>query len=376
MRSTLVLMLLAGGVAAGSNAPAAVTAAVFGQVDGKDVEIYTLSNAHGIEVRITTYGATIVSLKTPDRDGHVNNIVLGFDRLDAYRADGVPYFGATVGRYANRIAKGRFTLDGNTYQLPLNDGPNSLHGGTRGFDKRIWTADRSGGAQDRLRLTYVSAAGEEGYPGELTAHVTYRLGEDDSLEIAFEATTTAPTPVNLANHAYFNLTGDPAKTILDHRLRIDADAYTPVDATLIPTGEARAVAGTPFDFRHAARIGGRIEAGDEQLTFGHGYDHNWVLTPAPRKGALRLAAVLSDPASGRVMELHTTQPGLQFYSGNFLDGKPSGRGSVFAHRTGLCLETQHFPDSPNHPGFPNTILRPGETYAEKTVLHFRTAKGE
>ncbi len=375
LRSTSALLLLICGMLPHSDARAAVTAALFGQADGKEVQIYTLTNAHGIEARISTYGATLVSLKTPDRDGHLKNIVLGFDRLDGYLADGVPYYGATVGRYANRIAKGRFTLDGTGYQLPLNDGPNSLHGGRRGFDKRVWTTDTVGRAQNSLRLTYVSAAGEEGYPGELTAHTTYRLSEDDSLEIVYEATTTAPTPVNLANHAYFNLTGDPNRPIVEHDLQINAEAFTPVDATLIPTGEARAVAGTPFDFRHAASIGNRIGASDEQLTFGHGYDHNWVLAPAPAKGALRLAAVLADPSSGRVMEIRTTQPGLQFYSGNFMNGKPSGAGSVYGYRTGLCLETQHFPDSPNHPAFPNTILRPGESYAEKTLLRFRTSKG-
>jgi aldose 1-epimerase len=374
LRPASALLLLICGVLPNSDARAAVTAAVFGHADGKEVEIYTLTNAHGIEARISTYGATLVSLKTPDREGHLKNIVLGFDRLDGYLADGVPYYGATVGRYANRIAKGRFTLDGTGYQLPLNDGPNSLHGGRRGFDKRVWTTDTVGSANNSLRLTYVSAAGEEGYPGELTAHTTYRLSEDDSLEIVYEAATTAPTPVNLANHAYFNLTGHPNLPIVEHTLQINAEAFTPVDATLIPTGEARAVAGSPFDFRHAASIGSRIAASDEQLTFGHGYDHNWVLAPAPAKGALRLAAALTDPGSGRVMEIHTTQPGLQFYSGNFLNGKPSGQGSVYGYRTGLCLETQHFPDSPNHPAFPDTILRPGETYAEKTILRFRTSK--
>jgi len=337
------------------------------------VDIYTLTNAAGIEARIMTYGATIVSLKTPDRHGRLQNIVLGFDTLEPYLA-GVPYFGATVGRYANRIANGRFTLDGKTYQLPHNDGPNSLHGGLRGFDKRIWTAEQHDTPQGpTLRLTYVSADGEEGYPGRLTAHVTYRLGDDDTLTIAFEATTTAPTPVNLANHAYFNLSGDPSHTILDHVLTIDADRFTPVSPTLIPTGERRGVAGTPFDFRMPTAIGSRIESGDDQLRIGKGYDHNWILTK-PQPGAMTRAAVLADPVSGRSLEVRTTQPGLQFYSGNFLDGKPAGGGTVFAHRTGLCLETQHFPDSPNHPDFPPTILRPGETYSETTVLAFSAVK--
>jgi aldose 1-epimerase len=345
----------------------------FGRAGDQTVDVYTLTNNHGIEARIITYGATIVSLKTPDRAGHFRNIVLGFDTLQPYLA-GVPYFGATVGRYANRIAGGRFTLDGKTYQLPQNDGPNSLHGGAKGFDKRVWTAEPSETPQGpALRLTHVSADGEEGYPGQVTAHVMYQLGNDDTLTIAFEATTTAPTPVNLANHAYFNLTGDPKQAILDHVLTIDADHFTPVNATLIPTGELRAVAGTPFDFNKPVTVGSRINAKDEQLERGHGYDHNWVLTK-PQPGAMKLAAVLTDPKSGRSIELRTTQPGLQFYSGNFLDGKPAGAGTVFEHRTGLCLETQHFPDSPNQPAFPSTILRRGQTYAEKTVLAFRVVK--
>jgi len=316
-----------------------------------------------------TYGATIVSLKTPDRAGRHQNIVLGFDTLAPYLA-GVPYFGATVGRYANRIANGRFVLDGKTYQLPRNDGPNSLHGGTRGFDKRIWSAEPlelpSGVA---LRLTYVSPAGEEGYPGTLTARVTYRLGDDDSLTIQYEASTTAATPINLANHAYFNLSGDPKRTILDDVLAITASRFTPIGPTLIPTGDIRSVAGTPFDFLAPHSIGSRIGANDVQLRLAHGYDHNWVLEK-PRPGAMTLAAVLWDPTSGRVVEIRTTQPGLQFYSGNFLDGKPAGSGTVFEYRTGLCLETQHFPDSPNHPSFPSTILRPGHLYSEETLLSF------
>lgn len=348
------------------------SAAPFGRAAGEEVEIYKLTNAHGVEARIMTYGAGIVSLKTPDRHGHLENIVLGFDDLETYLA-GVPYYGATVGRYANRIAKARFVLDGTTYPVSANDGPNSLHGGSRGFDKRVWRADTKGGETNRLRLTYVSRDGEEGFPGELTANVTYRLRDDDSLEISYEATTTAPTPINLANHSYFNLSGDPHRSILGHTLQINADTFTPVDAGLIPSGEERAVAGTPFDFRRATVIGARIESVDEQLRLGRGYDHNWVLR-GPRPGSvLRAAAVLTDPSSGRVLEIRTTQPGLQFYSGNFMNGKPAGEGSVFGYRTGLCLETQHFPDSPNQAEFPNAILRPGETYLETTVLHFRTA---
>jgi aldose 1-epimerase len=348
-----------------------VVTELLGRVGDEKVEIYTLSNAHGIEARIMTYGAAIVSLKTRDRDGRYKNIVLGFDSLNTYLA-GVPFYGATVGRYANRIAGGRFALDGIAYQLTVNDGPNLLHGGARGFDKRIWKADAvADSSRNVLRLTYVSAAGEEGFPGELTAHVTYRLSEEDTLAIEFEATTTAATPVNLANHAYFNLSGDPQHSILDQLLTINANQFTPVDATLIPTGELRAVAGTAFDFRKPHSIGSRIDAADEQLALGKGYDHNWVLNGA-RSGGLRLAAVLTDPDSGRSMEIHTTQPGLQFYSGNFMNGQPAGSGSVYGYRTGLCLETQHFPDSPNHASFPSTILRPGKTYSEVTVLHFTT----
>jgi aldose 1-epimerase len=346
-----------------------ITRTSFGRAEGREIELYTLTNSHGIEARIMTYGAAIVSLRTPDREGHLGNIVLGFDSPAPYFA-GVQYFGATVGRYANRIAGGRFVLDGKSYELAHNDGPNSLHGGTRGFDKRIWQAQVLPSATAvALRLTYLSAAGEEGYPGELTAHVTYRLQDDDRLAIDYEATTSAATPINLANHAYFNLSGDPHRSILDHVLTIRASRFTPVDARLIPTGELRPVENTSFDFRVPNAIGSRIESQDEQLRLGHGYDHNWVLDK-PVPGAMAVAALLSDPVSGRTLQIETTQPGLQFYSGNFLDGKPAGHGTVFGFRTGLCLETQHFPDSPNHPGFPSTVLHPGETYSERTVLAF------
>lgn len=373
MRNTLLARLVMASTACAIQAHAhPIGHTEFGRVGETSVQIYTLTNVHGIEARIMTYGAALVSLKTPDRMGNLQNIILGFDSLQPYLA-GVPYFGATVGRYANRIAGGRFTLDGNSYQLPLNNGPNSLHGGNRGFDKRVWTAhpiESPTGAS--LRLTYVSAAGEEGYPGELTAHVTYRLDDNDTLTIEYEAKTTAATPVNLANHAYFNLTGDPERTILDHILKINADRFTPVNATLIPTGEMRSVVDTPFDFRAPRSIGSRINVQDEQLRLGGGYDHNWVLNSGGT-GALKAAAVLIDPTSGRSLEIRTTQPGLQFYSGNFLDGKPAGTGSVFKYRTGLCLETQHFPDSPNQPSFPSTILRPGQVYAQKTTLKFGTS---
>ena len=353
--------------------PQRIQSAFFGRAGDENVKIFTLTNVNGIEVRVMTYGAAVVSLRTPDRAGNLKNIVLGFDSFEPYLA-GVPYFGATVGRYANRIANGRFTLDGKTYQLPQNNGPNSLHGGTRGFDKRVWRAQvLESTSGPSLRLSYRSAAGEEGYPGELIAHVTYRLKDDNSLAIDYDATTTAPTPINLANHAYFNLTGDPEQSILGHVLTIHADRFTPVDATLIPTGELRAVAGTPLDFRVPRVIGSHIDDEDEQLRFGHGYDQNWVLNhPVP--ATLSSAAVLTDPQSGRMLEIRTTQPGLQFYSGNFLGGNPVGGAMPFKRRTGLCLETHHFPDSPNRARFPPTILRPGQVYSEKTLLVFRVSE--
>jgi aldose 1-epimerase len=345
----------------------------WGKTSDGTVDIYKLTNVHGVEARISTYGATLVSLQAPDRAGQLKNIVLGFDSLEPY-LKGVPYYGATVGRYANRIAKARFTLDGKTYQLPANDGPNTLHGGKRGFDKRLWTAEVLPASQGNgVRFTYVSAAGEEGFPGQLTAHALYRLDDQDNLDIEYSATTTAATPVNLANHAYFNLTGDPNTPILDHLVTINADRFTPVDATLIPTGELRPVAGTPFDFRKPQAIGSRIEAQDEQLRRGRGYDHNWVLNK-PTAG-MTLAAVVTEPKSGRSLEVRTTQPGVQFYTGNFMDGKPvEAGGTVYPYRTGLCLETQHFPDSPNQSSFPSTILHPGETYLQKTRLSLRVAK--
>lgn len=357
-------------LAVGANA--AVTKAPFGKTaDGKPVELYTLTGKNGVEAKISTFGATLVSLKEPDRNGKLASVVLGFDSVDPY-VKGVPFYGATIGRYGNRIALGKFTLDGKTYQLPTNDGPNSLHGGTKGFDKRLWKAEpvetKDGSA---LKLTYVSADGEEGYPGQLTVHVTYTLRNDNALTISYEATTTKPTVVNLTNHSYFNLSGNPDKTILDHVLTIKADRITPVNKTLIPTGELKPVKGTPFDFTKPTAVGARIGADDEQLKFGKGYDHNWVLNSS---GKLATAAILEDPSTGRVLEVQTDQPGIQFYSGNFMDGKPAGKGTVYKYRTGLCLETQHFPDSPNKPNFPSTELKPGQTYHTETVLLFRTAK--
>jgi len=305
--ATAMTTMMAGRATAAAHQAKAPAKSSWGHTGDGSVEIYTLTNVHGVEARITTYGATLVSLKAPDRAGHFKNIVLGFDALEPYLG-ATAYYGATVGRYANRIAKARFTLDGKTYQLAANDGPNSLHGGRRGFDKRIWQAEPLPVSQGNgVRLTYVSAAGDEGFPGEVTAHAVYRLDDNDDLEIEFGATTTAATPLNLANHAYFNLTGDPSVPVLDHVLTINADRFTPVDATLIPTGELRAVAGTPFDFRTAHAVGARIGEPDEQLQLGHGYDHNWALNKAG--AGITLAAVVTEPKSGRSLEVRTTQAG-------------------------------------------------------------------
>lgn len=354
--------------------PAHVQKAPFGKTaKGQTVDIYTITNKNGLEARITNYGGRIASLKVPDRAGTLGNIVLGFDTVEPY-TKGLPFFGALIGRYGNRIANGEFTLDGKTYHLAKNDGPNNLHGGVNGFDKVLWKVvpfeDAKGPG---LKLTYVAADGEEGFPGKLTAHVTYQLTNDNKLHITYEATTTKPTPVNLTNHSYFNLTGDTEKPIADHDLVLNADKFTPVSKVLIPTGELKDVTGTPFDFRTATKIGARIGADDEQLKFAGGYDHNWVLNQS-KPGAMTLAAVLSEATTGRVMKVYTTEPGVQFYSGNFLDGKPAGTGTVFKLRTGLCLETQHFPNSPNQASFPTTIVQPGQVYHTETVFEFSTEK--
>ena len=348
------------------------TRAPFGHVDGKAVYLYTLTNAHGMEVRAMSYGAIIVSLRVPDRDGRSDDVVLGFDALDGYLA-GQPYFGAIVGRYGNRIAKGQFALDGMTYPLATNNGPNHLHGGVKGFDKVVWEAepfDRDG--RSGVVFTHTSPDGDEGYPGTLNARVSYTLTPANELIVDYFATTDKATPINLTQHSYFNLAGAGTGDILDHRLTLDADRFTPVDATLIPTGDLAPVDGTPFDFRRPMAIGARIGADHPQLRYGTGYDHNWVLNGPP--GQLRHAAWLGEPKSGRTLDVSTTEPGVQFYTGNFLDGTLTGKsGRVYKQRYGLCLETQHFPDSPNHPGFPSTILRPGERYQSKTVFAFGIA---
>lgn len=335
---------------------------------GRPVILYTLKNSHGVEISAMNYGGIIQSIRVPDRNGKFADIVLGHDTAEGYMPN-PPYIGAIVGRYANRIANGTFTLDGKTYTLPKNDGPNTLHGGTtKTFDKVIWESqplkDKNG-----VSFTYLSADGDDGFPGNLKVTVTYVLTDSNELVIDYYATTDKATPINVSQHSYFNLKGEGNGDILDHEIMINADKFTPVDKNLIPTGELRPVKGTPFDFTKSTKIGTGIEDKDEQLTLAHGYDHNWVIN---RKGdGLTLAARVYEPTSGRVLEVTTTQPGVQFYTGNFLDGTVTGKeGHVYKRRYGLCLETQHFPDSPNHPKFPNTILRPGEKFHQETVFKF------
>jgi aldose 1-epimerase len=344
-----------------------------GSPTGQLVELFTLTNAHGIEVKFTNYGGIITSIKTPDRAGHFADIVLGYDNLAGYLASS-PYFGAIVGRYANRIARGHFTLDGATYTLAVNNGANSLHGGLRGFDKVVWTArpfqDREG---QGVTLDYLSLDGEEGYPGNLRVAVTYTLTPDDRLIVDYLATTDKATPINLSQHTYWNLAGDASRDILGHVLTINAGAMTPVDSTLIPSGEIVPTAGTPFDFWTPTAIGARFDQkGNVQLQYGNGYDHNFVLnTRGSSVEEPRFAARVTEPTTGRTLEIYTTEPGLQFYSGNFLDGSITGKGGrVYGFRYGLALETQHYPDSPNHPNFPTTVLRPGEKYRSRTVFKF------
>jgi aldose 1-epimerase len=338
---------------------------VLGVTNGQTIHTFTLKNASGVEARLSTLGAALLSLSAPDRQGRFEDIVLGFDTIDGW-AKNNPFFNVIVGRYGNRIAGGRFAIDGTSYTLAKNDGPNHLHGGMKGFDKVVWTGTPIASPDGpSVRFEYVSKDGEEGYPGTLTASVTYTLTADNQLRLTYAATTDKKTVVNLTNHSYFNLGG--TSDILGHQMMINADRFTPVDKTLIPTGELRAVAGTPFDFRQATAIGARIDADDEQLRFGRGYDHNWVLNGSG--GSLSLAARVVEPTSGRVLEVLTTEPGVQFYTGNFLDGTITGKGGkVYGRRAGFCLETQHFPDSPNQPSFPSTLLEPGRRYETTTVF--------
>src|SRR5215213_6908339 len=337
--------------------------------DGKAVEIYTLKNSKGTETRIITYGGTVVSLKTPDKNGKFADIVLGYDSIADYEKNQF-YMGSLIGRYGNRIAKGRFSLDGTEYTLAKNNGENHLHGGLKGFDKVVWAArpavDKNGA---NLELTYFSRDGEEGYPGNLSVKVVYTLTENNELKIVYSAVTDKNTVVNLTHHSYFNLAGAGRGDILNHRLKINADKFTPTDDGSIPLGELRSVKGTPFDFLTPTTIGARINQTDEQLKFGNGYDHNWDLNKTDN--SLALAATVSEPASWRVMVVYTTERGLQFYTGNFLDGAIKGKnGQNYPRRSGFCLEAQNFPDSPNKPNFPSPVLKKGETYSQTTVYKF------
>jgi len=335
---------------------------------GEEVMLYTLANARGTMVKITPFGGIITSIIVPDREGRMGDVVLGFDALADY-TDKVPFFGAIIGRYGNRIAGGRFTLDGKSCTLACNNGPNHLHGGIRGFDKVLWQAENVQADVASLTLTYLSPDMEEGYPGNLSVKVSYALTDDDRLAIDYSASTDKKSVINLTNHSYFNLAGEGQ--ILDHELFIDADRYTPIDEGLIPTGELAQVVNTPFDFRTPQAIGARINAQDEQLIRAGGYDHNYVLNG--KMGELRRAAAAFEPRTGRLLEVWTTEPGMQLYTGNFLDGTLTGKeGRSYGYRSGFCLETQHFPDSPNHPAFPTTVINPGEIWASRTVFRFLT----
>ena len=361
--------VLVAGVAAGTERDS-IKKESFGKAEGRSVDLYTLTNRNGAEAKITTYGATLVSLGVPDRNGKVDDVVLGFDNIDGY-LKGTAFFGATVGRYANRIAKGHFSLNGVEYQLAINNEPNHLHGGVKGFDKVIWSArplNLKNGVG--LALSYLSHDGEEGYPGSLSVSVTYTLTNNNELKISYAATADKDTIINLTHHSYFNLAGQGNGDILNHQLMINADRFTPTDAGSIPTGELRSVQGTPFDFRQPTAIGARINQDDEQLKLGKGYDHNYVLNGPT--GTMRKAAQVFESTSGRTMEVWTTEPGVQLYTGNFLDGAKGKSGKVYQFRNGFCLETQHFPDSPNKPKFPSTVLRKGRSFRSSTIYRFST----
>jgi aldose 1-epimerase len=366
---TLAATLLASSICLPAQAAqtASVSVKPFGKTDdGQKVELYILTNKNGLKVSLATYGATVVNLYAPDRSGKLADIALGFGTLKPYLTKS-PYFGAIVGRYGNRIAKGKFTLDGKTYKLATNNGVNHLHGGLKGFDKRVWTASVPKSAQASVTFTLRSADGEEGYPGNLVLSVTYTLTDKNELRISYRAQTDKPTALNPTHHTYFNLAGAGNGNVLNHELKLHADRFTPVNKTLIPTGELKKVDGTVMDFRKATSIGARIrQVGGKPV----GYDHNYVLNKCPVTGRC-LAAEVYEPKSGRVMKVYTDQPGIQFYSGNFLDGTITGKGGkIYKQYSGFCLETQHFPDSPNQPKFPSTVLRPGETFRTTTVYQF------
>lgn len=367
-----VLWLLA--IALVAQAQATVTKQSFGKNEaGENIDLYTLRNAHGVEAKITNYGGIVVSLKVPDHNGKFDDLVLGFNDLDSYLKPH-PYFGALIGRYGNRIAKGRFTLNGVEYKLAVNNGENHLHGGIKGFDKVIWTGkEMKTKAGPAVVLTYLSKDGEEGYPGNLTTRVVYTLTNNNELKIEYSATTDKDTVTNLTHHSYFNLAGEGSGDILNHRVTINANRFVPTDAGSIPLGELRRVTGTPFDFLTAHAIGERINQDEEQLKFGSGYDHTWVING--RQGVLRLAATAYEPTSGRVMQVWTTEPGMQFYTGNFLDGTLTGKaGKLYPRRSGFCFETQHYPDSPNQPSFPTTTLKKGATYKSTTIYRFSSRR--
>lgn len=369
--SSLVLIgTLFGVVASAVQKSATISKVDFGTVDGKRVGLFKLTNSNGVEAKIITYGGTVVSLKVPDRSGTLADVVLGYDNLDGYLQD-TSYFGSIIGRYANRIAKGKFTLNGVEYNLATNNGENHLHGGVKGFDKVVWdgaaTKIRDG---VQLKLAYVTRDMEEGYPGTLLITVTYTLTNSNELKIDYWASGDRDTVINLTHHSYFNLAGEGNGDILKHKMMINANRFTPVDSSLIPTGELRTVNGTPFDFLRPVAIGARINETEEQLKLGRGYDHNFVING--KSGVMRRAARVLEQTSGRIMEVWTTEPGMQFYTGNFLDGKPGKGGKPYKIRYGFCLETQHFPDSPNHPKFPSTILRKGARYQTSTIYKFST----
>lgn len=371
MKQTLLLLL---GVIlfTGCSKGPKITKESFGKLkDGKEISIYTLVNAKGFKARITNYGAKIVSIEVPDRNGKLADVTMGYKNAEGYEA-GDHYFGSIVGRYANRIAKGKFTLDGTDYKLAINNAPNSLHGGPTGFHSQVWTAEViQKDNYPSLKLTYHSPDIQEGYPGNMDVTVIYTWSADNALKIEYEATADKNTVCNLTNHVYFNLKGEGNGDILDHVVMINADAFTPVDSTLIPTGELKPVKGTPFDFLTPTAVGKRINEKDTQLILGKGYDHNFVLNT---KNSLSvLAASDYEPASGRLLEVYTTEPGIQFYSGNFLDGTQTGKsGKPYNHRNGMCFEAQVFPDSPNHPAFPSCVLKKGDKYTQTTIYKFST----